>query len=156
MMATCSLCYPRDCPECEGERRKADVLALLADRRAVYIRRGQRALLAALLATGTATADDVRRSVNLPPDIDAVCFGAVPVALARAGVIYRDGFAPTCRATAHARPLSVWRLADRAKALRWLADHPDLADDLDKSEGAATPFDPQENATPTAGTIGIA
>lgn len=112
--------------------------ALLTDRRAVYVRRGQRALLTALLATGTATADDVRDAVDLPPGIDPVCLGAVPGALARAGIIRRVGYVPTCRPDAHARPVSVWALADREAAERWLADHPDVSDPGDGDQGPGT------------------
>ena len=127
-------CQPCHCGAADGEERKANALALLADRRARYVRRGQRALLTALLTTGAATADAVRDAVNLPPSIDPVCLGAVPTALVRARIIYRDGYAPTSRPTAHARPLSVWRLADRDKALQWLACHPDLEDTFEHSE----------------------
>lgn len=163
-MTTCSLCYPNRCPDCkcgEGERRKADALALLADRRAVYVRRGQRALLAALLAMDTATADDVRDAVELPAGIAPVCLGAVPSALARARIIGRDGYVLTCRPTAHARPVSVWRLLDRAAALRWLADHPDLPDPGDDDQATAKRqtvlFDTtQETATPTGAAAGAA
>ena len=156
---TCSLCYPGRCPD-ECERLKVDALALLANRRAVYVRRGQRALLGAMLATGSATADTVRDVVDLPAGIDPVCLGAVPTSLARARIIYRDGYAPTSRPTAHARPLSVWRLADRDKARRWLADHPDLPDPGTDAPGAdlrqGVLFDQQETATPTGTAAGAA
>jgi hypothetical protein len=139
MTCNCKTKYkPSRCGAADGEVRKAEAIALLADRRAVYVRQGQRALLKALLAAGTATADDVRNSLNLPPGIDPVCLGAVPSALARAGITCRDGFVPTCRPMAHARPLSVWRLADRAAALHWLADHPDLPDPDQSDEVAAS------------------
>ena len=109
-----------------GEARRDAAHALLADRRAVFVRRGQRRCLAALLAAGTATADDVRDLVTLPRDVAPVCLGAVPTALVRAGIIRRNGYTPTCRPTAHARPVSVWALVDRAAAVRWLADNPDM------------------------------
>lgn len=113
------------CTFTEGERRKAAALNLLADRRALYVRRGQRALLQSLLTSGSATADNVRNAVSLPSDVDPVCLGAVPTALARAGIIYRNGYVQTTRPAAHARPVSEWGLADREKAIRWLAEHPD-------------------------------
>ncbi|MBI5863435.1 MAG: hypothetical protein HZB38_02765 [Planctomycetes bacterium] len=112
----------------EGERRKLSAHALLAARRELYVLRGRRALLAALLDRGEATADDVRRAVALPAGIDPVCLGVVPGDLARAGIIERVGFATTARPEAHARPVSVWRLADRSAALAWLAAHPDRPD----------------------------
>lgn len=110
-----------------GEKRKQDRLDLLRARRAVYVRHGQRALIQRLLEVGRATADDVREAVELPPGIDPVCFGAVPNCLARAGIIERVGFVPTARPDAHARPVSVWALRDRAKATRWLEQHPELS-----------------------------
>ena len=100
---------------------------LLAAHREAVIRRAQRALLTVLLETGSATADDVRELVELPPGIDPKCFGAAPGVLARAKIIRADGFAKTCRPVGHARPVTVWELADRTTAERWLADHPDLA-----------------------------
>lgn len=84
--------------------------------------RARRALLGALLANGTATADDVRDAIALPAKVNPVCLGAVPTALARAGIIAADGFAETSRPRAHARPLKVWRLIDRNAAERWLAE----------------------------------
>jgi hypothetical protein len=125
-----SLC---DCGVIEGERRKLDAFATLTTNRETVIRRAQRALLTVLLETGSATADDIRRLVELPRGIGPKCFGAVPLPLVRAGIIQADGYAKTCRPTAHARPLTIWRLADRGKALRWLADH----HDLDEDDGAA-------------------
>jgi hypothetical protein len=121
-------------PAAEGERLKREALALLEVRRETYIVRGRRALLARLLDVGTATADDVRAAVPIPTGINPKCFGAVPGQLARAGIIGRVGFAETTRREGHARPLSVWRLIDRAGALQWLADHPDRADQLADSD----------------------
>lgn len=107
----------------EGERRKLDAHAILEARRRRYILYGRRALLEALLRQGTATADDVRETVEVPPGVDPVCLGAVPGTLARAGIIRRVGFTKTTRVIGHARPVTVWALIDRAAALVWLADH---------------------------------
>jgi len=126
----------------EGESLKADAIDLLAERRAVFVRRGQRALLTALLVTDIAAADDVRDLVNLPPGIDPVCLGAVPGPLVGAGIIRRVGYAPTCRPTAHARPLSVWAVVDRDAAMQWLADHPDLPDLGDDDQSLLFPVHP--------------
>jgi len=115
-------------PTADGEARKLNAHALLEARREVYVLRGRRALLAALLAGREATADDVRDAVELPDEINPVCLGVVPGPLARAGIIERVGFVESRRADAHARPVSVWRLADRAAALAWLAAHPDRSD----------------------------
>ncbi len=112
----------------EGERRKLGALALLEARRRVYVRRGRRALLLRLLAAGSATADDVRAAVNLPPGLNPTCFGAVSGPLATAGIIQAAGYVPTARKEGHARPVLRWRLADRAAALAWLSNHPELPD----------------------------
>jgi len=64
MNCHCNLpCGSCRCGMAEGERRKADALAVLADRREALVRRAQRALLAVLLETDAATADDVRQLV---------------------------------------------------------------------------------------------
>ena len=143
----------------EGEKRKADVLARLAERRESLVRRAQRALLTAVLELGAATADDVRDLVELPSGVDPKVFGAAPGPLVRAGIIYRDGFVPTCRPLAHARPLSVWKLADREAAICWLKEHPELPEPGDEDSPAAQSllFDPtQETATPTGDAAGAA
>lgn len=137
--------------QAEGERRKAEALALLADHREAVVRRAQRALLAVLLKAGSACADDVRGLVELPPGINAKCFGAAPGPLARAGIIRADGYAKTCRPVGHARPVTVWVLADRPKAERWLLTHPDLPDagddepPADGSQGLLFPIHPTNN-----------
>lgn len=117
-----------DADRAEGEWRKADRLDLLEARRQIYIHRGRRALLLRLLECGTATADDVRAAVELPPGINAKLFGAVPTPLAKAGLICSAGFARTSRATAHARPVTEWALVDRDAATRWLTTHADIPD----------------------------
>jgi len=144
--------------QADGDRRKAEAIALLADRRELYVLRGRRALLSALLATGQATADDVRDVVELPNGINPKCFGAVPSALAREGIIRRVGYVPARRPDAHARPVSVWALVDRDAAMRWLADHPDRPDDqaADQDGPQRLLFPYQETATPAGLTAGAA
>ncbi len=143
----------------EGERRKAEALANLEARREIYVRRGRRALLEALLRSGTATADVVRRSVELPKGVNPKLFGPVPGALARAGIIRQDGFAKTCRAVGHARPVAIWALVDRAAAERWLRLNPDRPDPDEskvidaKRQGILFS---QETATPTGEAAGAA
>jgi len=119
-----------------GEARRDDVHALLADRRAVYIRRGQRALLTALLCSGTATIDEAREAVDLPAGLNPKLFGVVPGPLARAGIIRQAGFVKTSRPAGHARPVALWELADHAAAVCWLRDHPDVPDLGDVDQGA--------------------
>jgi len=118
----------REAARAEGAAARDAAHALLAERRATYIRRGRRALLRELLLSETATADDVRDAVALPDEIDPVCMGPVPIPLARARIIRAAGYEPTSRAAGHARPLTRWALADRPAAIRWLAENPDLPD----------------------------
>jgi hypothetical protein len=152
-------CNPCKCGAIKGERRKADAFALLSAHREAVVRRAQRALLMVLLETGSTTADDVRELVKLPSGIGPKCFGAVPPPLARAGIIRADGYAKTCRPEGHARPVTVWILADRQAAERWLRDHPDLPDPCE-SEGAAGlqrvlfPIHTTNETTPTVGAVG--
>ncbi len=117
-----------------GTASRDAAIELLEQRRQVYVNRGRRALLLRLLTGETATADDVRAVVELPDAIDPVCLGAVPRALARAGIIRRAGFAPTNRPDAHARPVSIWALVDRGAALEWLQSNPDKPDPMPDGE----------------------
>lgn len=119
----------------DGERRKDAAHGLLEARRELYVRRGRRALLDAVLNNGSATMDDVRDVVSLPGSLDPKLFGAVPGPLARDRIIRAAGFERTCRPTAHARPLTRWELLDRHRAERWLLDHPDP----DDAEAAVVP-----------------
>src|SRR5262249_23678938 len=102
--------------------------SLLPARGTVFVRRGQRALLARLLACDRATADDVRGAVELPTGIDPRCLGTVPGPLADAGLIRRISYTASCRPERHASIIAVWTLADRASPLAWLADNPELPD----------------------------
>lgn len=144
-------CNPCRCGRAEGERRKGDALALLTDRREAVVRRAQRALLTTLLETGSATADDVRDQVEVPEGVNPKCFGAAPGPLARAGIIRHTGFAKTCRPEGHARPVTVWALADRAAAERWLRNHPDRPDHdaEDGTQGTLFPINPTNDPAPT-------
>ena len=111
-----------------GQARKQKRHLLLRERRALYVRRGQRALLARLLAAETATADDVYESVELPPSIAPRCLGAVPASLVRAGIIRSLGYVKSARPERHASPIQVWTLANQSEAVAWLAANPDLSD----------------------------
>jgi hypothetical protein len=120
---------PRNRGAGEGEVLKVDALALLEAQREVFVRRGRRALLRAMLdGDGTATTDDVRAVVELPPGIDPKLFGPVPHRLAYDRIIRNAGRVKTARAVAHGRYVELWELADRDKALAWLAAHPDVPD----------------------------
>jgi hypothetical protein len=120
---------PQEAGRHEGERRKDAAHALLAAHRGLIVRRAQRHICQTLLdGAPTVTADDVRAAVELPPGIGPKLFGAAPAPLAKAGIIEPLGFTRTARPEAHARPLTVWGLRDRGKALDWLRDHPDRDD----------------------------
>ena len=128
-------------PLADGKRRKAERLALLEERRTVYINRGRRVLLLRLLNVGTATADHVRALVELPDEIDPRCLGAVPRALVKAGIIARSGYTATTRPERHASVITVWRLADAQAARQWLTEHPDHPDPLPDQGNVGTLFD---------------
>jgi len=113
----------------EGERQKREALDLLEARRQVYLRRGRRAMLSAMLdGDGRATADDVRSVIELPPGTDPRCLGPVPGVLAYAKIIRAAGFVRSARPERHACWVQVWELVDRQAAERWLRDHPDMPD----------------------------
>lgn len=100
---------------------------------------GRRALLRAAIdrKDGTATADDVRAAVELPPGINAKTFGGVPGPLAKAEIIRRVGYVQTARDAAHARAVSIWQLTDRRAARAWLRAHPEPpADDPNQGKEA--------------------
>jgi hypothetical protein len=125
----------------EGERRKLDALASLEARRGVYVRRGRRALLLWLLCVGTATADDVRATVELPLSFKPRLFGPVPEQLAAAGIIASSGYVRTARPKGLSRPVRLWELVDRAAALVWLAVHTDSPDPGEGEPEQPTLFD---------------
>lgn len=139
----------------EGERRKGAALDLLRARREVFVRRGQRAMLAVLLdGSPTATADDVRAAVELPPDLDARLLGAVPRSLAFAGIVRRCDFQKSCRPERHASFVGVWELADRQAALDWLARNPDSPDVEAEPLDDLPLWQAVNEKRPTAGTAG--
>jgi hypothetical protein len=113
------------CPSPDGEAPKRFALDLLENRREEIVGRARRALLSYLLEHGAGTIDRVRELVPVPPSINPKLFGAVPGPLALSGIIRPAGFTKTTRTAGHARPVTIWELADRAAALKWLATHPD-------------------------------
>jgi hypothetical protein len=130
---------PRQAGREEGERRKDAAHALLEARREVYLWRARRALLTKLLSAGTATADDVVEMIgSVIEGIDPRWRGAVPGPLARARIVRDSGLsAKSSRPEAHGRRVTVWELADRSAALRWLIRHrnPPHSDDGDGDAG---------------------
>ena len=143
----------RECGHCSsGECRKQAALDHLEVCRKKIVVRGRRVILERLLAGHPATADDVQAAVKLPPGISPRCFGPVGRGLAQAGIIWADGTCKTSRPKAHARPVTVWRLADRSKAEQWLADHPDSADDDDLDGSSVAQHGPLSPAFPSVST----
>ncbi len=129
-------------PQQTGEALKLAALKLLSERRADFIGQARRAMLRVLLDRGEATADDVRAAVTIPDELDPKLFGAVPSALAAEGFIAPAGYKRSKRPVAHARPLTVWRLADRPGAEAWLAAtdlQSNLSTTINKTPGAGTP-----------------
>lgn len=110
-------------PPCaaDGEARRDSALNLLRVRRADLIRACSAAALRVAIDRGEVCADDVRALVPIPAGISPKLVGCVFRDLADAGILRRIGFRNSKRPTAHARPLSVWHLADSAAASAWLA-----------------------------------
>lgn len=113
----------------EGEARRDKALSLLRVRRADLIRQCTAAAIRVALERGEVCADDVRAVVPIPADISPKLVGVVFRDMADAGILRRAGYRPSTRPTAHARPLSVWTLADADAARTWLAAHPLLTAD---------------------------
>jgi hypothetical protein len=135
----------------EGEGRKDAAHSLLEAHRDVLIRRARRALLLRLLDVGIATADDIAERIGpTDPSIDRRWLGTVPGPLAIARIIRRVGYTKSTRPVRHASVIAVWKLADRAAAIAWLARNPDLPDpeDNDGAPCLATPKPP--SPTPLA------
>jgi hypothetical protein len=107
-----------------GEQLKQAALNKHEQNRPQFLLKARHALLAAMLRNGQATADDVRHALDIPEHINPKCLGAVPTALAKARIIASDGFRKSVRRSAHARPVTVWRLIDPSAALAWLAENP--------------------------------
>jgi hypothetical protein len=113
----------------KSEACRDAALNLLRDRRAALIRECTVVALRVALDRGEVCADDVRAAVPIPADISPKLVGVVFRDLADAGILRRSGFRTSTRPVAHARPLSVWRLADPAAAAAWLAAHPSTTED---------------------------
>jgi len=136
----------------EGEQLKTEALDRLEAHRESLVFRGRRALLTAMLTgDGTATADDVRAAVDLPANTNPNTFGAVPGPLAKAGIIRMVSLRLSARPKRHAGLNRVWELADRAAALRWLANHPELP--TPENEYEPSLFD-ETNETPAVVATG--
>jgi hypothetical protein len=112
----------------EGRRRRDEALGLLAETRALLVRRVQRCFLTLLTDRGKATIDPVRDLVPIPKEIDARLVGAAVRQLAELGMIHRAGLSRSVRPEAHGRDLPIWGIIDRGAVLGWLATHSDEPD----------------------------
>lgn len=109
----------------EGRLRKDAALSLHEKHRQQFILAGQRLLLRLLLNSGTPVSiDAVRERLPLPAGVAPRACGAIPKALMAAKILESAGFVHSTRPEAHARPVTAWRLHDRAAAERWLMEHP--------------------------------
>lgn len=106
-----------------GEARKVLALELLRARNPDRVRAAQVALIRFLCVNEEGTVEDLRAALGIPDREPARWLGAVAGELRRAGLIARAGWRETTRAVAHARPVSVWAVRDRAAAQRWLVAH---------------------------------
>ncbi|MDA1050610.1 MAG: hypothetical protein O3C40_09030, partial [Planctomycetota bacterium] len=113
-----------------GSDRRGEAMALLEARRSIYLTRCQRATVSMLLATtaNTISADDIRSKVDLPAEVDARLIGAAIRGLSRAGIIRPVGITTSTRPERHAGILRTWELQDRAAAVQWLRENPNVAD----------------------------
>lgn len=111
----------------EGATRRDVALGLLETHRRRTVVLGQRAFLQLLLSRSEAcgSVDEIHDSLSLPSGINPAVLGAIPGRLRRASLIEAAGFAVASRPVAHARPVRLWRLINRAAAVRWLQENPD-------------------------------
>ena len=108
----------------DAKRRKEQALTNHETNRKAILLKARHVFIQHLLQSGESTADHIREVIELPPDINPSCLGAVPAPLARAGIVQRGGYVVSRRKESHARTLSLWQLLDRAKAQQWLDDNP--------------------------------
>ncbi len=113
---------PADNRTSEGEARRDAALGTLRVHRAALIRKFTAAALRFVLAGGEVCADDVRGEIPIPADVSPKCVGVVFRDLSDLGILRRAGYRASARPIAHARPLSVWTLADRDAAVAHLAE----------------------------------
>jgi hypothetical protein len=113
---------PPDNHTSKGEAARDAALNVLRVHRAALIRKSTAAVLRFVLAGGQVCADDVRDEIAIPPGTSPTFWGVVFRDLADAGILRRLTYRPSTRAVAHARPLSVWELADRDAAVARLTE----------------------------------
>lgn len=107
----------------DGEARRDAALNHLRVHRGELIRQFQAAAVRFALERGEVCADDVRPLVPIPPGTSPKLVGTVFRDLSDAGILRNVGYRKSRRPVAHARPLTVWALADAGKANAWLESH---------------------------------
>ena len=112
-------------PAASGAALRDEALALLAATRPATIRRLQRAAVSLAIETGTLTADDIRDSVPIAPNINPKVMGSAIRQLAVAGILRGGEYVQSRRPIARRRPVRVWHLNDAGRAAEWLAAHPE-------------------------------
>ena len=107
-----------DAMRAKAEAAKQHGMALAADKRAEAVAAGQVALLRALMASddGTATIDDATADLSLAFDGGGKWRGSIPSGLARKKIIKRVGIRKSDRPSRHRSFVSVWWIANQAKA----------------------------------------
>lgn len=126
----------RDKLQADGERRKADGIALAAGCKEDLIAAGKLAMLDALLSSpdGTASIDDATADLSAQFKDGGRWRGAVTRSLAMRRIIAVDSVIKSDRPSRHRGYVTRWQLRDRDKALT-------LRDRIQKT------FDEQNNAT---------
>lgn len=123
-----------------GDQLKTRALAGLGARHRDDILRAQRAMIRVLLERREGTVEDVRAGLNLPDAARTKWLGAAVAELRRAGIIRHAGWVESSRPVAHARPISLWALADSSAALTWLAEHPEPPSAANTTDGQGLLF----------------
>ena len=118
-----------------GEQLRDQGIARVASKHPVAARRIARAWVRLALDKLTVNADDVRAAVELPAGADPRLCGAAPLRLARLGILqHTQDFTRSMRPESHRRPIPWWSLGNRAAAVAFLRDNPEIPGDDDGGE----------------------
>jgi hypothetical protein len=105
----------------DGETLRDEAMLTLYVHHGHKVLHAQRMFVGLLLERGQATVDDLHAALGQLADGNPRRLGAAMHGLRRAGLIRRLAFVETGRRVAHARPVSVWQLANADAARAWLA-----------------------------------
>lgn len=83
----------------------------LSDDRAAVFAAAQRAMLDVLRTRPTASADDIRPRVTIPPHVHPAIIGSAILGLRRDGLIVQVSTIATSRPAGHSHLMRVWKLA---------------------------------------------